>query len=139
MSSASAATRALSGYRRLFRARKVVFQNDARALRESAVAIRAEFDKNRYMTGPPEHVEGLLSMIDEAADMMLHGIIQGELNPNSGNYVWHTYVPTRTFHIPFSNLETITHVDPISAETGDMMKDDGTPNVVVTSTKGDKP
>jgi len=135
MSSASAATRALSGYRRLFRARKVVFQNDARALRESAVAIRAEFDKNRHMTGPPEHIEGLLSMIDEAADMMLHGIIQGELNPNSGNYE----VKIKPEHASGMDTETITHLDPISAETGDMMKDDGTPKVVVTSTKGDKP
>ena len=78
--SSSTALRAISGYRRLFRARRQLFAGDTRALSESKLAIRAEFDKNRSVTGPPEHIEGLLSMIDEAEDMMLHGIVRGELN-----------------------------------------------------------
>ena len=80
MSASTTALRALSGYRRLFRARSKLFAGDTRALGESAIAIRAEFDKNRQITGPPEHIEGLLSMIDEAEDMLLHGIVRGELN-----------------------------------------------------------
>ena len=64
--SSSTALRALSGYRRLFRARKKLFVGDTRALTESRFAIRAEFDKNRTVSGPPEHIEGLLTMIDEA-------------------------------------------------------------------------
>lgn len=51
---------------------------------ESRLAIRAEFDKNRTVT-EPNHLEGLLVMIDEAEDMLLHGIVQGKLN-ESGNY-----------------------------------------------------
>ena len=55
-----------------------------RALAESRLAIRAEFDKSREVADP-HHLEGLLVMIDEAEDMMLHGIVQGKLN-ESGNY-----------------------------------------------------
>ena len=68
--SSSTALRALSGYRRLFRARKKLFAGDIRALTESRFAIRAEFDKNRSVSGPPEHIEGLFKMIDEAEDMI---------------------------------------------------------------------
>ena len=74
MSSTSA--RVLSGYRRLFRARKSLFLGDTRAMTESRVAIRAEFDKNRHVTDV-NHLEGLLVMIDEAEDMLLHGIVRG--------------------------------------------------------------
>jgi len=69
--SSSTALRALSGYRRLFRARKKLFVGDIRALTESRFAIRAEFDKNRTVSGPPEHIEGLLTMIDEAGKSAL--------------------------------------------------------------------
>jgi hypothetical protein len=78
------AARAISGYRRLFRARNKLFAGDVRALAESRLAIRAEFDKN-LTVGDPSHLEGLLVMIDEAEDMMLHGIVQGSLNER-GNY-----------------------------------------------------
>ena len=81
----STAARAISGYRRLFRARNQLFQGDLRALKESRNAIRAEFDKNRFVTDPAL-LEGLLVMIDEAEDMMLHGIVQGKLNQQTGNY-----------------------------------------------------
>ena len=80
----SAAARAFSGYRRLFRARNKLFQGDMRALAESRIAIRAEFEKNRVVPDL-HHLEGLLVMIDEAEDMMLHGIVQGKLNEH-GNY-----------------------------------------------------
>ena len=76
--------RALSGYRRLIRARNKLIQGDLRALAESKIAIRAEFNKNRVVSDP-HHLEGLLVMIDEAEDMMLHGIVQGKLN-EKGNY-----------------------------------------------------
>jgi complex III assembly factor LYRM7 len=78
-------SRVLCGYRRLFRARQFLFQGDDKAMRESRVAIRAEFDKNRNVA-EGEHLEGLISMIDEAEDMLLHGIARGELNPDSGRY-----------------------------------------------------
>lgn len=73
----SATARVLSGYRRLFRARKSLFMGDVRAMTESRIAIRTEFDKNRNVTDP-QHLEGLLVMIDEAEDMLLNGIVRGE-------------------------------------------------------------
>ena len=88
----SNAARALSGYRRLFRARNKLFQGDSRALRESRYAIRAEFDKNRNVSDPYQ-LDGFLRMIDEAEDMMLHGIVQGVLNER-GNYGTLQYTAT---------------------------------------------
>jgi complex III assembly factor LYRM7 len=76
--------RALSGYRRLFRARRKLFQGDQRALVESGFAIRSEFEKNKFVTDV-EQLEGLFLMIDEAEDMLLHGIVQGKLN-EKGSY-----------------------------------------------------
>lgn len=73
----STTARVLSGYRRLFRARKALFDGDHRAMRESRVAIRAEFVKNKSVTDS-NHLEGLLVMIDEAEDMLLHGIVRGK-------------------------------------------------------------
>jgi hypothetical protein len=114
MSSSAAALRAISGYRRLFRARSKLFSGDARALRESAIAIRAEFDKNRHVTGPPEHIEGLLTMIDEAEDMLLHQIVRGELNEER-NVVEVKIGPE---HEGRMDSETMTHIDPITNEMG---------------------
>ena len=132
--SSSTALRALSGYRRLFRARKQLFAGDARALAESRVAIRAEFDKNRNITGPPEQIEGLLSMIDEAEDMLLHGIVRGELNQDR-NVVEVKIGPE---HEARMDGETLTHVDPITAETGGKMdgSSDGQPKIEITKTGG---
>lgn len=132
MSASTTALRALSGYRRLFRARSKLFAGDTRALRESAVAIRAEFDKNRQIAGPHEHIEGLLTMIDEAEDMLLHGIVRGELNTER-NVVEVKIDPE---HESRMDSETLTHVDPITAETGKQMDGDGTPKVEITKSSG---
>ena len=117
----NAALRALSGYRRLFRARRQLFAGDNRALAESRLAIRAEFDKNRHITGPPAHIEGLLSMIDDAEDMLLHGIVRGELNTER-NVV---EVKIRPEHEARMDEKTMTHVDAITTETGAAMMEDG--------------
>jgi complex III assembly factor LYRM7 len=87
MSSATA-SRVFTGYRRLFRARKTLFRGDVIALQESRVAIKQEYVKNAAVSvsQDPTHFEGLLSMADEAVDMMLHGVVQGKLNQDSGNY-----------------------------------------------------
>uniref|UniRef100_A0A7S4N614 Complex 1 LYR protein domain-containing protein n=1 Tax=Odontella aurita TaxID=265563 RepID=A0A7S4N614_9STRA len=127
----STTARALSGYRRLFRARKVLFQGDGRAMRESRVAIREQFAQNRAASDPA-HIEGLLTMIDEAEDMLLHGIARGELNPATGNY----QVKIRPEHT--SDGDTPAHettsMEPITKETG--TKIGSKPEVVVTSSKG---
>ena len=54
-------------------------------MRESRVEIRKQFEMNRAASDPA-HVEGLLTMVDEAEDMLLHGIVRGELNDQTGNY-----------------------------------------------------
>lgn len=82
----TARARVLMGYRRLFRARKLLFGGDAVAYKESRMAIKSEFVKNRHVPTSGESFEKLLIMIDEAADMMQHGILRGEYNSQTGNY-----------------------------------------------------
>ena len=82
----SAQSRVFSAYRRLFRARKDLFLGDVQAMAESRIAIKAEFVKNRAAPTSGDHFEGLLSMVDEAVDMLTHGIVRGDLNQKSGNY-----------------------------------------------------
>ncbi|KAL3802850.1 hypothetical protein HJC23_007627 [Cyclotella cryptica] len=130
--SSSAALRAISGYRRLFRASRHLFTGDERALRESRIAIRAEFDKSKNVTGPPEHIEGLLQMIDEAEDMLLHGIVRGELN-RERNVVEVKIGPE---HETRMDNETMTHLDPITSETGKQMDGSGKPKIEITKTSG---
>ena len=131
--SSPTALRTISGYRRLFRARRHLFIGDNRALRESRIAIRAEFDKNKNVTGPPEHIEGLLRMIDEAEDMLLHGIVRGELN-RERNVVEVKLGPE---HETRMDSETMTHLDPITSETGKQIIDGcGTPKIEITKTSG---
>ena len=111
--SSSTAQRALSGYRRLFRARRQLFAGDTHALTQSKLAIRSEFNKHRHVTGPPEQIESLLKMIDDAEDMLLHGIVRGEYNAQR-NVV---EVKIRPDQEMLMDSETLTHVDPITAET----------------------
>lgn len=97
-------------------------------MRESRVAIRTEFDKNRQV-GEGEHLEGLISMIDEAEDMLLHGIARGELNPHTGRYE----VKIKPEHLQGSSD---LKVEPISPT---MVKNlSQPPKVEVTKSKNDK-
>jgi hypothetical protein len=79
-----------SAYRRLYRARSFLFKGDDRAMRESRVAARAEFLKHNgdaaRIATDPVHFAGLLGMVDEAVDMLRHGIVRGNLNPKTGHY-----------------------------------------------------
>lgn len=86
VASNSSRARVFSAYRRLFRARKELFQGDVVAMAESRGAIKSEFVKNRSAPASGEHFEGLLLMADEAVDMLRHGIVRGDLNEKSGNY-----------------------------------------------------
>jgi hypothetical protein len=84
----SARSRVFAGYRRLFRARRQLFEGDVEAMQQSRVAIRQEFLKhdNIQTVNGNAHFEGLLSMVDEAVDMLTHGIVRGNLNQQTGNY-----------------------------------------------------
>ena len=95
MSSAVAQARVFSAYRRIFRASKQLFAGDVQALRESRVAIKSEFVKNRAAPTAGDHFEGLLGMVDEAVDMLRHGIVRGDLNQATGNYGALLYVALR--------------------------------------------
>lgn len=125
----STVSKVLSSYRRLFRARKSLFQGDTRAMRESRVAIRKEFEKNRKVNDPSQ-VQGLLVMVDEAVDMLLNGIVRGELNKEKNTYE----VKIKKGHAANMDSNSITHLDPITAETSTNAS--SRPNVVVTSTSG---
>lgn len=124
----SSVSRVLSGYRRLFRARQSLFQGDDRAMRESREAIRAEFDKNRQVA-EGEHLEGLITMIDEAEDMILHGIARGELNPDTGRY----QVKIKPEHMQGS---ADLKVEPISTTMAENLSQP--PKVEVIKSKNDK-
>jgi hypothetical protein len=100
-------------------------------MRESRVAIRNEFEKHRQVTDPA-HLEGLVVMIDEAEDMLLNGIVRGELNREKNTYE----VKIKKEHAANMDKETITHIDPITSETSN--NESPRPNVVVTSTSGKK-
>lgn len=130
--SATTVARALSGYRRLFRARATLFQGDERALRESRVAIRAEFTKNK--NAPAAQIPELLQMIDDAEDMLLHGIVRGELNEDR-NVVEVKLSPE---HESRMDTETMTHLDPITSDTGKQMDGKGKPVIEVTKSNGEK-
>jgi complex III assembly factor LYRM7 len=84
--SLSPKARVLSAYRRLFRARKNLFAGDQRAMEESRRAIKAEFVKNKEVPTVGDHFEALMTMVDEAEDMLRHHIVRGELNQETGNY-----------------------------------------------------
>ena len=161
---ATSAARVFSGYRRLFRARKILFQGDDRAMRESRVEIRKQFEMNRAASDPA-HIEGLLTMVDEAEDMLLHGIVRGELNDQTGNYgafavlellaimyVWyflqwqilcsciffllaHSEVKIKAEHASDDGAATATNnLEPITAGTADKME--GKVTVTTSSSKG---
>ena len=76
--------RVFSQYRKIFRARKSLFGGDDHAMIASRREIRQQFAQNRQAT--PEIVPMLLDMVDEAVDMMKHGIVRGDLNQQTGNY-----------------------------------------------------
>lgn len=75
---------ALRGYRRLLRARKQLFRGDDFALMESKGALRGAFEVNRFEQDPAK-IKEMLKGIDEAEDMMLHGLVQARLNER-GNF-----------------------------------------------------
>jgi hypothetical protein len=64
-----------SSYRRLYRARISLFRGDDEAMRQSRKAVRLEYRKH-----------GDQELADEAADMLRHSIVRGNLNPQTGHY-----------------------------------------------------
>ena len=86
MATSASRSRVFSAYRRLFRARAKLFEGDNDAMKESRNAVRQQFMQNKNAPTSGEHFEGLLAMVDEAEDMLLHGFVQGKLNPDTQHY-----------------------------------------------------
>lgn len=117
----------LAAYRRLFRARNRLFAGDTVALRESAIAIRQEFLRNARVV--VADVEPLIAAAYEAEDMMLHGIVQGKLNPLSGNYEV-KFSPEHAQAMP-----DLAVVEPITNETVSNLTENRPKPVKVEQTK----
>lgn len=86
--SAAAVSRArvLAGFRRLNRARIQLFKGDTHAMVVTHQQMRAEFERNRNVTPSGPEYEAMVAGIDEAADMLIHEIIRGNLNEQTGRY-----------------------------------------------------
>jgi hypothetical protein len=76
---------ATEGYRRLLKAQRKLFAGDTFALSQGRQEIRSQFIQNGTVTDNAT-LETLLKGIAEAEDMLLHGIMQGKLNEQSGNF-----------------------------------------------------
>jgi hypothetical protein len=81
-----ARARVLSGFRRLNRVRSQLFQGDDFAMQVSREQMKAEFRKNMGAATSGPEFEALVAGIDEAADMLKHEIIRGDLNEETGRY-----------------------------------------------------
>ena len=87
MSASAARARVLAGYRRLNRARLQLFQGDDHAMAVTYQQMRMAFEANRHHspTEGPEF-EAMVEGIDEATNMLVHEIIRGDLNEDTGRY-----------------------------------------------------
>ena len=81
-----ARARVLSGFRRLNRARIQLFQGDDFAMQVTRDQMKAEFRKNKAAPTSGPEFESMVAGIDEAADMLRHEIIRGDLNEETGRY-----------------------------------------------------
>jgi complex III assembly factor LYRM7 len=115
---ASSRSRVFSAYRRLFRARAKLFQGDQEAIQESGRAIRQQFMQNKAAPTSGEHFEGLLSMVDEAEDMLLTGFVQGKLNDDG-----HYHVAIKPEHTgDAKDMAAVPQLEPVTENTVQRMK-----------------
>lgn len=121
-------TRVFSAYRRLFRARSKLFQGDSQAMQESRNSIRQQFVANKAVPTSGDHFEGLLTMVDEAEDMLMHGFVQGKLNDESQHYE----VKINKEHTgDGSDMASVPQLEPVTEETVRIYEN---PGVEVTTT-----
>ena len=71
-------------------------------------------------------------MIDEAEGMLLHGIVRGEMNQER-NVVEYKIAPEQE---KMMDPETMTHMDPITKETGDQLDANGKSKIEITTSSG---
>ena len=82
----SACRLAVAGFRRLNRARVQLFKGDDHAMKESRIQLRAQLEANRSAPTSGPVFEELVNGMDEAASMLTHEIVRGDLNQDTGRY-----------------------------------------------------
>ena len=130
MAGSIARARVLAGFRRLNKARIQLFKGDHNAMQVSRQEMRAEFEKNKYIPTSGPEFEALVAGIDEAADMLRHEIVRGDLNQDTGRYE----VKIKREHVKGSDTGEIKpQVEPITQETVDRMENPGKVEVCKSS------
>lgn len=81
-----ARSQVIAGFRRLNRARIQLFTGDDHAMQVSRMQMRAEFERNKGVATSGPDFEALVAGIDEAATMLRHEIVRGDLNDDTGRY-----------------------------------------------------
>ncbi len=76
----------MAGFRRLNRARIELFKGDDHAMKESRLQLRAQIEANRSVPTSGAVFEELVKGMDEAAHMLKHEIVRGNLNEDTGRY-----------------------------------------------------
>ena len=110
------------------RASSKLFVGDIEALTKSRQAVRQQFKLQRNAPTSGEQFEGLLVMVDEAEDMLLHGFVQGKLNPESQHYE----VKIKKEHTADgSDMASVPQLEPVTDKTIERMEN---PGVEVTQT-----
>ncbi|KAG7394422.1 hypothetical protein PHYBOEH_005192 [Phytophthora boehmeriae] len=79
----SVRTQVLGGYRRLLRASRQAFRDDAYATSQARLALRENFLVNSQVSDQ-EQLQELVKGIDEAESMLLHNIVQGRAKQEEG-------------------------------------------------------
>ncbi len=132
----SALRSGFSAYRRLFRARQIAFSGDRVALRESRLALRAEFQKNASVRDAAALAE-LFKGVDEVEDMLTSGILQGKVVKDEKTDSTKVEVKIRkdqSMKMDKKDINKIEHLGDAGPAKGEKTLDD----LVVTECKSSK-
>ena len=91
----------VAGFRRLNRARIQLFKGDDHAMKESRIQLRAQIEANRSVPTSGPVFEELVKGLDEAAQMLSHEIVRGDLNEDTGRYGRFLLFVLRVFWVLF--------------------------------------
>jgi len=124
--------RVLAGFRRLNRARIQLFRGDDHAMKESRMQLRAQMELNRSVPTSGPVFEELVKGMDEAAHMLRHEIVRGNLNEETGRYD----VKIKREHVKGSddlsgNIKP--EIEPITEDTVRRMENPGSVEVCKSS------
>lgn len=128
--SSIARARVLAGFRRLNRTRIQLFRGDDHAMKESRIQLRAQMEANRSIPASGPVFEELVKGMDEAAHMLRHEIVRGNLNEETGRYD----VKIEREHVqgsddPSGNIKP--EIEPITEDTVRRMENPGAVEVNV--------